>query len=91
MFYARKSTFQTGNIIPAGTAVIIVADSPTVTLTQLDPTDVTARAGNLLSGSDSDYTIQSGTAYVLGVAGGVLGFYPLTGNTVPAGKAYYVE
>ena len=79
------------NIIPAGTAVIIVADSPTVTLTQLDPTDVTARAGNLLSGSDSDYTIQSGTAYVLGVAGGVLGFYPLTGNTVPAGKAYYVE
>ena len=84
------------NVIPKKTAVIIVADESAVaegkvTLTKLASTSVTAKAGNLLQGSDVDYTVQSGTAYVLGVSGGVLGFYPLTGDTVPAGKAYYVE
>ena len=79
------------NVIPKNTAVIIVADSASVTLTKLDSTDVSAKANNLLTGSDTDYTAPSGTAYVLGVYGGVLGFYPITGNTVPAGKAYYVE
>ena len=83
------------NVIPKKTAVIIVADpsavsNGTVTLTKLSSTDVTAKADNLLSGSDTDITVQSGTAYVLGIAGGVLGFYPIEGNTVPAGKAYYV-
>ena len=77
-------------VIPAGTAVIIVADSSDdIILTKLDSTDVTVTS-NLLHGSDTDYTVQSGTAYVLGVSGGVLGFYPVTGNTVPAGKAYYI-
>ena len=78
------------NVIPKNTAVIIVADSASVTLTKLDSTDVSAKANNLLTGSDTDYTVPSGTAYVLGVVGGTLGFYPITGNTVPAGKAYYV-
>ena len=79
------------NVIPKKTAVIIVADTEgPITLTKLPSTDVTPKAGNILQGSDTDYTVQSGTAYVLGVSGGVLGFYPLTGDTVPAGKAYYV-
>ena len=79
------------NVIPADTAVIIVADSSgDITLTRLSSTTVTAKAGNILHGSDTDYTVPSGTAYVLGVVGGTLGFYPITGNTVPAGKAYYV-
>ena len=83
------------NVIPAGTAVIIVADESAlsegkVTLAKLASTDVTAKVGNILQGSDTDYSVPSGTAYVLGVSGGVLGFYPITGNTVPAGKAYYV-
>ena len=79
------------SVIPKHTAVIIVANSSSVTMTKLDSTDVSAKTGNMLSGSDTDYTVQSGTAYVLGIAGGVLGFYPITGNTVPAGKAYYIE
>ena len=80
------------NIIPHNTAVIIVADAEgPLTLTKISSTDVTAKDGNLLQGSDSDFAVQSGTAYVLGVAGGVLGFYPITGNTIPAGKAYYIE
>jgi hypothetical protein len=86
------------DVIPADTAVIIVADSAglsdgKVTLTKLASTTVEAKASNLLQGSDTDITVQSGTAYVLGIAGepGVLGFYPITGNTIPAGKAYYVE
>ena len=84
------------NIIPKKTAVIIVAPSSAVSngsisLTKLPSTDVTAKTGNLLSGSDTEYTVQSGTAYVLGVIDSVLGFYPLDGDTVPAGKAYYVE
>ena len=80
------------NVIPQNTAVIIVADTEgPITLTKLPSTDVSAKTGNMLSGSDTDYTVQSGTASVLGVSEGVLGFYPLTGSTVPAGKAYYIE
>ena len=80
------------NVIPAGTAVIIVANASTVNLTTLDSTTVSAKGGNILLGSDTDTTVPSGTAYVLGIAGepGVLGFYPVTGNTIPAGKAFYV-
>ena len=84
------------NVIPRKTAVIIVADESAVkdgkvTMTKLPSTDVTAKTGNILQGSDTNYTVQSGTAYVLGVIGDELGFYPLDGNTVPAGKAYYLE
>lgn len=83
------------NVIPHGTAVIIVADELAltegkVTLTKITTAGVTPGI-NILTGSDTDVT-ESGTVYVLGKDdGGVLGFYPLDGNTVPAGKAYYVE
>ena len=83
------------NVIPHGTAVIIVADELAltegkVTLTKITTAGVTPGI-NILTGSDTDVT-ESGTVYVLGKDdGGVLGFYPITGNTVPAGKAYYVE
>ena len=84
------------NVIPADTAVIIVAEASAVSegklaLTNLPSTDVTARDGNILLGSDTDIAKPSGTVCVLGVAKGVLGFYPFTGSTIPAGKAYYVE
>ena len=80
------------NVIPHNTAVIIVADSAgPLSLTKLDSTDVTARDGNILLGSDTDIAKPSGTVCVLGVVDSVLGFYPFTGNTIPAGKAYYVE
>ena len=80
------------NVIPHDTAVIIVADSSDdVTLTKLSSTTVTAKAGNILRGSDTDIAKPSGTVYVLGSAGGTLGFYPFTGATIPAGKAYYID
>lgn len=84
------------DIIPNNTAVVIVAGSSAVsdgkiTMTRLVSTDVTARDGNILRGYDVDTAKPAGTVYVLGKNdGGVLGFYPLTGGTIPAGKAYYV-
>lgn len=62
-----------------------------ITMAKLDSTTISPREGNILKGSDTEIT-PSGTVYVLGVVGtpAVLGFYPLSGNTVPAGKAYYV-
>ena len=83
------------NVIPKKTAVIIVADESAVkdgkvAMTKLPSTDVTAKPGNLLRGSDVEIAKPSGTVYVLGVVDSTLGFYPLTGDTIPAGKAYYV-
>ena len=78
------------NIIPKHTAVIIVANTPTVALTKLDSASVSVKDGNILQGSDTNTTEASGTAYVLGAVNSTLGFYPITGNTIPAGKAYYV-
>ena len=78
-------------VIPHDTAVIIVADSSdAITLTKLTSTTVTPKAGNILRGSDIEMAKPAGTVYVLGVVESELGFYPLTGDTVPAGKAYYV-
>ena len=87
------------NVIPHNTAVIIVANSSgPLSLTKLDSTDVTVTTGFLLQGSDTDVPVTDGkvdskTPYVLGVAGepATLGFFPFTGSTIPAGKAYYVE
>ena len=78
------------NVIPADTAVIIVADSSgSISLTKLDSTTVTAKDGNILQGSDTDIAKPAGTVYVLGVVNSTLGFYPFSGSTIPAGKAYY--
>ena len=80
------------NVIPADTAAIIVADTEgPITLTKLSSTDVTAKAGNILRGSDTDIAKPAGTVYVLSVVESTPGFYPFTGSTLPAGKAYYVK
>lgn len=83
------------NIIPHNTAVIIVADASAVSEGKVPLTKITS-AGvtpgiNILTGSDTDVTELTGNEYVLGIAGGVIGFYPFTGSAIPAGKAYYVE
>ena len=83
------------NVIPKNTAVIIVADASAVSEGKVPLTKITS-AGvtpgiNILTGSDTDVTELTGNEYVLGIAGGVIGFYPFTGSTIPAGKAYYVE
>ena len=84
---------EDGSVIPSATAVIIVADAASVTLSTLASTEVTAYAGNILQGSDSVVAVSglSGTPYVLNISGGTLGFYKFTGASIPAGKAYYLK
>ena len=43
-----------GRVIPHGTAVVVVADSASATLTKLNTTTVTAYAGNVLVGLSAD-------------------------------------
>ena len=79
-----------GSVIPANTAVIIISDSASVTLTKSDDSSTVAvhGGGNILRGSNYSIT-NPGTPYVLGVVGGVLGYYQFTGSDIPAYKAYY--
>ena len=91
------------NIIPAGRAVVIVADkaandTETTKVINLTITGASAPAllyGNILTGSDTPVDVSGGkiggkTVYVLGIVDGKLDFYPFTGNVIPAGKAYYL-
>ncbi|MCR5351915.1 MAG: fibronectin type III domain-containing protein [Bacteroidales bacterium] len=84
------------DVIPAGTAAIIVADASAVSegkisLTKLVASDVTARSGNILQGADTATDKPAGTVYVLGVDGsGAMAFLKFTGSVIPEGKAYYV-
>ena len=91
------------NIIPAGRAVVIVADKaandtePTkvINLTITDPVTVPLLYENLLTGSDTPVAVSGGkiggkTVYVLGIVGGKLDFYPFSGSVIQAGKAYYL-
>ena len=84
---------ENSDIIPHGTAVVVVADAASVSISELNSgPGVTVHAGNILQGSDTEIVAPTGTVYVLGVAGepAVLGFYKYTGATIPARKAYYV-
>ena len=86
-----------GSVIPAGCAVVIMADASELTLT-MTGNSATPEDGNILRGtsaSTSASTLVSGSqkVYVLGASGGTsgtVGFFPYTG-TLPANKAYYVE
>lgn len=82
-----------GNVIPANTAVIIISDTDTITLTKTDNASAEVSGGaNILVGSDSDTAasgITTGTPYVLSIVNNALGFYKFTG-TIPANKAYYI-
>ena len=87
---------EKSDVIPAGTAAIIVADASAVSegkisLTKLIASDVTARPGNILQGADTATDKPAGTVYVLGVDGsGAMTFLQFTGSVIPGGKAYYV-
>ena len=90
---------EDGTVIPEDTAVIIISDYSNITLTKSgSSTTITINGSggdhtNILNGSDTSISVAglSGTPYVLGVVGGVLGFYTYTGTNIPAGKAYYEE
>ena len=91
------------NIIPAGMAVVIVADKTaadtdshkTIHMTLTSTTDLHYNPVNILLGSDSAVAVSDGkidgkSVYVLGIVGGKLNFYPFSGSEIPAGKAYYL-
>lgn len=80
-----------GRIIPAGTAVVIIADVEAVTLTKGgSPEPVAVNGGdNILLGDD--FPVEGdGTQYVLGKKNNAIGFFNFTGTSIPANKAYYV-
>ncbi len=81
-----------GSIVPSDCAVVIIADASELTLT-LTGNSATPEDGNILKGSGTAVPVSgiSGTPYVLGIVNGTLGFYPYTGENIPANKAYYVE
>ena len=82
---------ENGQEIPAGTAVIIIADSASVVLTKSNSNaSVEIHGGsNILKGSNTPVA-QDDTQRVLGVVGEVLGFYKFIGAYLPANKAYYI-
>ncbi len=85
------------NVIPKGTAVVIIADKTSdeaLSLIRLysTTTTVTVDAGkNDLQGSNTDVGNTAGDKYVLGISGGTLGFYKYSGSSIPAGKAYLLN
>ncbi len=87
-----------GSVIPAGCAVVIMADASALTnrtatggIVTLTPTSAAepSVSGNILLGVDSPTAAPSG-AYVMSKVGSDFGFFTFTG-TIPANKAYYVE
>ena len=89
--YVLRQIGDDGSVIPHGTAVIVVADSDSVNLDMLASTSVTARPGNVLSGTDTDIAKPSGVVKVLNVSDGTPGFNKFNGSTIPAHKAYIVN
>ncbi len=85
------------NVIPKGTAVVIIADKTSdeaLSLIRLysTTTDIKVDAGkNDLQGSDTDVDNTAGDKYVLGISGGTLGFYKYDGSSILAGKAYLLN
>ena len=73
-----------GNVIKAGEGVILKATSETVTLTQ---TDAAASYDSLLTGSDTETTVENALVLSLGKNG--VWFYKYSG-TLGANKAYYL-
>jgi hypothetical protein len=84
-----------GRVIPAGVAVVILSNVADIELTSSSDESPVAIHGpegnNILQGSGRAMSLSYliGTPYVLGIVGGVLGFYPYTGSEIPANKAFY--
>ena len=76
-----------GSIIPAGCAVVIMADTASLTLTTTEES-ATPESDNILHGGGDEDAPDN--AHVLSQVNGVIGFYDYSG-VIPANKAYYVE
>ena len=84
-----------GSIIPAGCAVVIMADTESITLTLTDAT-ATPEEGNILQGvavdtAKTSLITGSEKVCVMGKSDSTFGFFEFSGTTVPAGKAYYLK
>ena len=86
-----------GRVIPAGMAVLVIANSASITLTSdYGTADIIDHSGgNILQGGPATLTdgkVDGKTPYVLSIdEGGAIGFRRFTGDAIPANKAYYVE
>lgn len=83
-----------GNILPAGTPVIVRSETETdvLMIEHYGPTEDIILPANSLSGTSESTTVSANTVYTLGaedIAGvNTLGFYIFAGTTIPAHKAY---
>lgn len=80
-----------GRTIPAGTAVVIIATSGSVSIVPGGSSSAADNApgGNILVGRDVA-TVIDGICVLSVNASGAVGFYPLSGIALPAHKAGYV-
>lgn len=88
-----KELKYSSNVIPPGTAVILIGDSETIQISRNDSVSVTAPSGNVLRGSNTSTALSNGkignnVPYVLSISDGTLNFYKFTGTAIPAGKIY---
>ena len=77
-----------GSVIPAGCAVVIMAESASIELT-VTTADAPTVTGNILQGTSAATTAPAGT-HVMGKVSDTFGFFEYSGE-IPANKAYYVE
>ena len=77
-----------GSVIPAGCAVVIMAESASLEITYPSKSAPSV-TGNILLGTSSAIQAPSG-AHVMSQVGETFGFFEYSGE-IPAGKAYYVE
>ena len=77
-----------GSVIPAGCAVVIMADKASVQLVATTDTAPTV-TGNILQGTSAATTAPTG-AYVMSKVEDTFGFFQFTGE-IPANKAFYVQ
>lgn len=86
---ARLTLHKLGKVIPKGTAVIIVGEDNTISMTASDES-ATVPTNNLhgVNVRTLTSTLGTGTFYVLGKQDDDLGFLKYTGDYLPARKAY---
>ena len=78
-----------GQVLPAGTPVVLKGSSPSVTMAYSTEAAVTIGDGNSLHGCDlNTATPTDGTVYVLGSNGTETGFYKYGASSLGANKAY---
>ena len=85
-----KALYRVGNgtIVPANCAVVIMAESASITLSATN-SNVPEVSGNILQGTSAATAAPAG-AHVLSKVSETFGFFGFTGE-IPANKAYYVE